>query len=213
MRLLAALAFALALPCGACDMVMQPAGMIPRWTSAWRDVATSADRERLRDWRKTFVDAVAAAKRSGHSPDIAKEGAVLDPDAALASAPLPDGMYRCRVIKLGAKTEGMLDFVSYPAFACRVRADRDLKRIEKLTGSQRYIGLVFPNDAMRQVFLGTLVLGDETRAMQYGEDPDRNIAGYVERIGAARWRLVMPRPQFESQLDVMELVPSEGARG
>jgi hypothetical protein len=57
------------------------------------------------------------------------------------------------------------------------------------------------------------VLGDERRAMQYGEDETRDVAGYVERIGPARWRLVMPQPHFESQLDVMELVPSsEGAR-
>jgi hypothetical protein len=66
---------------------------------------------------------------------------------------------------------------------------------------------------MRRVFLGTLVLGDETRAMQYREDPDRDVAGFIERIGDNRWRLIMPKPQFESQLDVMELVPSsEGVR-
>ena len=83
----------------------------------------------------------------------------------------------------------------------------------KLTGSQRQVGLIFPGDAMRQVFLGTLVLGDEARAMQYGRDPERDVAGFVERIGPNRWRLIMPRPHFESQIDVMELVPApSGAR-
>ena len=200
---------ALALACAGCDVVMQPAGMISNWTTAWRDVATPKDRERLRDWRKTFVDALAAARKSGHSAEIAKEGALLDPDAARGGRPLPNGMYRCRVIKVGAKTQGMLDYVSYPAFTCRVRPERDLQRLEKLSGSQRYVGLIFPNDAMRGVFLGSLVLGDEARAMEYAEDPDRDIAGFVERIGDNRWRLIMPRPQFESQIDVMELVPSE----
>jgi hypothetical protein len=61
---------------------------------------------------------------------------------------------------------------------------------------------------MRQIFLGTLVLGDETQALQYGQDETRDVAGYVERIGANRWRLLMPSPHFESQLDVMELVPA-----
>jgi hypothetical protein len=51
------------------------------------------------------------------------------------------------------------------------------------------------------------VLGDETRALQYGQDETRDVAGYVERIGPNRWRLIMPKPHFESQLDVMELVP------
>ena len=55
--------------------------------------------------------------------------------------------------------------------------------------------------------VGTLVLGDETRALQYGQDELRDVAGYVERIGPARWRLMMPKPHFESQMDVMELVP------
>jgi hypothetical protein len=116
-------------------------------------------------------------------------------------------MYRCRVIKLGAKAAGNLDYVSYPAFTCRVRADHQLQRLAKLSGSQRYVGIIFPNDAVREVFLGTLVLGDERRALQYGQDDTRDIAGYVERIGPNRWRLIMPQPHFESQIDVMELVP------
>jgi hypothetical protein len=211
MRVIPLVAFMLL--CAGCDVVMQPSGLIPRWTSAWREVATANDRERLRDWRKTFVDALAAARKAGHGEEIAKEGALLKPDAALGGATIAEGLYRCRVIKLGAKSEGMLDYVSYPAFTCRVRMQRNLVRLEKMTGSQRYVGLIFPNDAMRQVFLGTLVLGDETRAMQYSEDPDRDVAGFIERVGPDRWRLLMPKPQFESQLDVMELVPaSQGVR-
>ena len=34
-----------------------------------------------------------------------------------------------------------------------------------------------------------------------------DVAGYVERIGPNRWRLVMPAPAFESKLDVLELTP------
>jgi len=53
-----------------------------------------------------------------------------------------------------------------------------------------------------------MYLINEARAMQYGNDPDRDVAAFVERIGPARWRMVMPRPAFESTLDVMELVPA-----
>jgi hypothetical protein len=121
-------------------------------------------------------------------------------------------MYRCRVIKLGAKDQGNLDFVTYPPFTCRVHAQRTLQRLTKLSGSQRYVGLIFPGDAIRNVFLGTLVLGDETRALQYQQDQARDVAGYVERIGPNRWRLLMPQPHFESRLDVMELVPQGATR-
>jgi hypothetical protein len=57
------------------------------------------------------------------------------------------------------------------------------------------------------VFLGTEVFADENRALQYGQDELRDVVGYVERIGPNRWRLIMPQPHFESQFNVMELVP------
>jgi hypothetical protein len=90
-----------------------------------------------------------------------------------------------------------------------VKQERELQGFAKLTGSQRPIGLIFPGDAVRQVFLGTLVLGDESRAMQYGRDRERDVAGWVERIGPSRWRMLMPAPHFESWMDVMELVPAQ----
>jgi len=51
------------------------------------------------------------------------------------------------------------------------------------------------------------VLGDESRALRYGRDRERNLIGLVERIGPQRWRIAFPRPAFESLLDVIELVP------
>lgn len=193
-----------------CTVIEQPSGLIPRWTTAYKQAISENDRVRLRDWRKTFVSALDAARKAGHSADIEREGSLLDPDAAIAGPQIPNGMYRCRVIKLGAQNPGNLDYVTYAGFTCRVRAERQLQRLGKLSGSQRYVGLIFPGDAVRNVFLGTLVLGDERRALQYGQDQTRDVAGYVEKIGPRRWRLVMPEPHFESRLDVMELVP-EGA--
>jgi hypothetical protein len=195
----------------ACGTVRQSAGMVPQWSRDWRQVATVTDRKRLRDWRKAFVEGLDAARKTGHGADIAREGALLDPDAAQTGGAIPSGAYACRVIKLGAKSAGMLDYVNYPPFACRIDQERDLQGFAKLSGSQRPVGLIFPGDALRQVFLGTLVLGDEREARQYGQDETRDVAGFVERIGPSRWRLVMPRPAFESQIDVIDLVPV-GAR-
>ena len=211
MRVVSLLAFTLA--CTGCSVVRQPAGMIAVWTTNWRQAATQNDRDRLRDWRSAFTGALDAARKSGHGTEIDREGALLNPDAALANGSIPNGMYRCRVIKLGAKAAGNLDYVSYPGFTCQLRPTHQVQRLDKLSGSQRYAGVVFPSDAVREVFLGALVLGDENRALQYGQDETRDVAGYVERIGPNRWRLIMPKPHFESQLDVMELVPlSTGAR-
>jgi hypothetical protein len=205
MRPLALLGFALLTGCSLFD---QSTGMIPRRTTAFGEVITQNDRVRLREWRSAFATGLDAARKSGHAADIAREGALLDPDAALASPAIPNGRYRCRVIKLGAQPQALVDFAASPDFSCAIRAEDGLQRLSKLGGIQRYVGLIFPDDSVREVFLGTLVLGDESRALQYGQDEPRNVAGYVERIGTARWRLVMPSPHFESRIDVMELVPA-----
>ncbi|MES2903410.1 MAG: DUF4893 domain-containing protein [Pseudomonadota bacterium] len=191
-----------------CHILTGPRAIIASPGSEWRSVATGADRERLRDWRDAFVEALGKARAAGHGATIAAEGALLDPDAALGGPPIPNGDYRCRVIKLGAKQPGLLDYVAYPAFTCRIQADGRHRGFAKVSGSQRPVGMIFPGDPMREIFLGTLVLGDETRAMQYGRDPDRDLAAFVERIGPARWRMVLPRPAFESTLDVIELIPA-----
>ena len=198
----------LLLAVSACAMVQPPTAVVTQPRQDWRAVATESDRVRLRDWRKTFTSAIASARASGHSADIDREGVLLQPDSTLAGGPIPNGMYKCRAIKVGAKSSGMLGFVTYPHFSCRVQQDGRLQSFAKLSGSQRQVGLIFPSDGLRQVFLGTLMLGDEARAMHYGVDQERDVAGLVERIGPSRWRLVMPSPHFESQLDVMELIPA-----
>jgi hypothetical protein len=192
----------------ACATSPQAEAVIERPVRDWRAVATAHDRDRLRDWRDAFVEGLKEAQAAGHRAEIAREGVLLNPDAALGGGPIPNGTYRCRVIKLGSKSDGLLPFVSYPAFTCRIKQEKDLQGFAKLTGSQRQVGLIFPGDALRQVFLGTLLLGDEARSMQYGRDRDRDIAAFVERIGPARWRMIMPRPHYESDIDVLELVPS-----
>lgn len=172
----------------------------------WHQVVTSADRQRLRDWRTAFTHALDQARAAGNGADLTREGKLLEPDAALGEIPIPNSTYRCRTIKIGAKNSGMLNYVAYPAFRCRIEAGK-AQRFTKLTGSQRPAGLIYPADATRQVFLGTMVLGDEMQAYQYGRDEDRDLAAWVERIDERRWRMVFPYPHYESTLDVIELVP------
>lgn len=174
----------------------------------WRAVATNGDRQRLREWRTAFAAGLGAAKAAGAGTRIGAEGALLAPDAALPGPGLPNGDYACRTIKLGARNAGQPSFLVYPATTCRVLRGRTRQSLQKLSGSQRLVGRILPADALRSVFLGTLMVGDESRPMQYGSDPDRDLAGYVERIGTHRWRILLPRPAFQSTIDVMELVPA-----
>lgn len=197
-----------------CAMMAAPTGTISRADAiadgSWQSVATAADRARIRDWWPAWEQALASARNGGHGGDVAAEGALLEPLAALPNPHLPPGNYRCRTIKLGSQGGSTLSYVAYPYFQCRVEAEQDMFSLTKLTGSQRQTGLIFDDSERRKIFLGTLALGDEARAMDYGADADRNVAGLVERIGPMRWRIVFPRPAFESIVDVMELVPEAG---
>lgn len=185
-----------------------PAAAVPAATS-WRSIATDSDRERMRKWRTAWVKAVEQARSGGHGAEVSAEGLLLEPDVALKGVALPPGDYRCRVVKVGGKTDAMLDFVAYPFFDCRIGADGGTLAFVKLTGSQRPIGRLFPDSDRRLIFLGTLQLGDERGTLRYGHDRQRDMIGLVERIGERRWRLAFPYPAFESTLDVIELLPKE----
>lgn len=173
----------------------------------WRSVTTDQDRNRLRDWRKAWVEALPAA-RTADTGVIAREGALFEPDRAMANAMPPAGDYRCRTFKLGARRPDLRVFAERPWVRCRVAREGEMPVFAVLEGNQRPAGTLYAETDARVIFLGALELGDETTALAYGIDRKRDIAGYIERVAIGRWRLVLPYPAFESQLDVIEMVPA-----
>jgi hypothetical protein len=206
------LAVALGVTLGACKSVVPPvppsAADAPPETGTWRATATKQDQERIRGWYSSWQAALADARAKGFGADIDREAILLQPTAALPNPHLPAGDYRCRTIKLGTQGRSGLSYVAYGWFRCRIAPEQGLSSLTKITGSQRPVGLIFPDNLKRQIFLGTLELGDEKMAVNYGSDRMRDMAGLVERIGDNRWRLVLPAPAYESLLDVIELVPA-----
>lgn len=176
-------------------------------TPDWHDVITDPDHLRLRAWRKAMVDALTKARASGNGAKIDAEGKLLDPDSGLDGATLPVGFYRCRVIKLGAKTTGHDDYIAYPVHRCQVRASDDTTKLVELNGLQKPSGRLYQDGPSRVVFLGTMILGDEVKAIAYGRDADRDVVGIVQRVEPKRWRMLIPQPAWESMADVMELTP------
>ena len=175
----------------------------------WRGVISSTDRDRYQRRQAAWDLALQQARRQKGSGDLNSLGDLIRPDADRPGVTPPPGDYRCRTVKLGSQGgEDGLGYVVYGWFACRIEQTPQGLRFTKLTGSQRPVGLIFPDNLKRQIFLGTLVLGDEAMALSYGTDRMRDMAGLVERIGDNRWRLVLPAPAYESLLDVIELVPA-----
>lgn len=178
----------------------------------WRTVVTPGDRERLREWRDAFVGALGEARRAGFTNAIERHAALLDPDAGLHE-PIPPGRYRCRTVKLGTIKAGLVPYKLYPFHECAVARDGGVASFTALGGLQRPTGRIFNAGDGRQIFLGTLMLGDETRALNYGRDTERDMAGIVEKIGERTWRLVLPYPHFESRIDIVEIAPATGPTG
>lgn len=175
----------------------------------WRGIVTSADRDRYLRRDAAWSLALQQARRQTGSGDLQSLGDLIDPDIHRAPVAPPPGDYRCRTVKLGSQGgEQGLGYVVYGWFACRIEQTPRGLKFSKLTGSQRPAGLLFPENDRQMILLGSLALAEEPAANSYGQRPDRDLIAVLERIGDRRWRLVLPWPQAESNLDVIELVPA-----
>ena len=175
----------------------------------WRGVITATDRDRYQRRDAAWSLALQQARRQTGSGDLASLGDLTDPRAAFAPVVPPVGDYRCRTVKLGSQGgEEGLGYVVYGWFACRIEQTTRGLKFSKRPGSQRPSGLLFPETDRHMVFLGSVALAAEPPANTYGRRPDRDVVATLERIGDRRWRLVIPWPQNESNLDLIELVPA-----
>lgn len=192
-----------------------PPGLTPRVevgevqkSDTWKQVATAADEDRLNRLPQAWDSALSDVRRSTASAELRKEGVLLRPNAALARPAPSPGSYNCRLIKLGRTAPKARSYESFKPFFCYVEVEGDLLTIVKQTGSQRPAGRLWEDDdANRLIFLGSLALGSEDQPMGYGDDPKRDMAGVLQRVGPFKWRLVIPWPQGTSKLDVFELTP------
>jgi hypothetical protein len=180
----------------------------PTNADAWLAVASAADAERLRRLPAAWVEGVREARGGGYAGAIRNEGDLLRADAALARpAPTP-GSYNCRLVRLGKAGRRGAAFERFKPFFCYVEVEGDLLTIVKQTGSERPAGRLWEDDLpTRLIFLGSLALGNEEQPKAYGEDPRRDMAGVLERVGPMRWRLVIPFPRSGARLEVFELTP------
>jgi hypothetical protein len=211
----ASAALAMVLAIGACaPKAERPTVVMPRVevgpapaSDAWKQVATDADEDRLNRLSAAWESALADARRPAAN-EIRREGVLLRGDASLPRpAPTP-GSYNCRLIKIGKATPRSKPYESFKPFFCYVEVEDDLLTIVKQTGSQRPAGRLWvDDDPNRLIFLGSLALGSEDQPLAYGDNPKRDMAGVLQRIGPFKWRLVIPWPQSTSKLDVFELTP------
>ena len=188
---------------------VQPVPVLVQPTKAeeWQGIANPADRDRIANVSGAWAAGLSEARRN-FATALRDEGELLREDGGLVRpAPTP-GSYRCRLVTLGASGRGKPALERFKPFFCYVQTEGEVLTIVKQTGSQRPAGRLWDDDnSRRMVFLGSLALGNEEEVRAYGDDPQRDMAGILERIGPFRWRLVIPWPRDGSKLHVFELTP------
>jgi hypothetical protein len=167
----------------------------------WRSVASPRDAAAVDSLAARWTEALAAARSAGLSRRLAAEHSLLDPATRLARAAPAPGSYRCRSIRVGSPRWT----VSPPGF-CYVGVDGgQLSLATELRGLRLggYLWELKGND--RLVFLGAAVAPGSRTAAAYGDNPERDTGGLVERLGDFRYRLVLPEPAPGRGIIVVEL--------
>jgi hypothetical protein len=175
--------------------------------AGWQEQASAFDAQRLSRLDESRAKGLDEAARGAPAADLAAIHSVLDAQAVDASLSALEGTWRCRTIKLG----GITPDVVYGWFRCRVSLKGDAPFFEKLTGSQRTSGFLYPQGG-GFVYLGaSYVTGEKPHAYSgngaetgAGATPDDEI-GLLSLLGGGRARLELPYPLQESTFDVIEL--------
>ena len=165
-----------------------------------------ADRARLAEVDATFGRAVKQALMEGAPGDVSLLVEALRGAPALLD---PEGDWNCRILKLG----GQLALNIYADFRCRITATGSMVwQIEKLSGSQRFIGEIRLTGSELQ-YLGVGFVDGGPAVTYAGLPPDDQTAvwpgqthaqvGFFEQAGDDRARLILPSPLLESDLNIV----------
>ena len=174
--------------------------------AGWQDVASPADAGRLAQLPQIRADAWTAAERGGGRGDQRALARVMQAEGRTIPEGALIGNWRCRQIKLG----GVASYMVYDGwFNCSIRSARGGLVLQKTNGSQRFIGLLYPDNGA-WVYVGASSAKGEPwhrysgNAPSLGADvtPDDQV-GRLTGIGNNHLRLEIPAVQ-ESLLDVVE---------
>jgi hypothetical protein len=176
----------------------------------WQRSISLADHERLKGLSPAWAEATGDLNRAGLKRALSAEGKLLDPAAGLLfPAPSP-GNYLCRLVQLGRATGRQRPLTSSSPDFCYIGVDDQGRLwIDKQTGSRQLTGSLYEDKTTRRlIFLGTRKSSPRERAGPYGTSGGSDVVGVLERIGALRYRLTIPRPDERYKLELLEFTPA-----
>ncbi len=176
--------------------------------AGWQDQASAFDAGRLGKLSESRAKGLQEAAQGASQADLATIHAVLDAEPVHVEGAQLAGIWRCRTIKLG----GMTPDVIYSWFRCRIGARGGVLTFQKLTGSQRTNGTLYPDASGGYVYLGATSVANEPTHSYSGSGasagaaatPDDQI-GLLLATGSNSARIEFPYPVQESSFDVIEL--------
>jgi hypothetical protein len=176
----------------------------------WQRSISLADHERLKGLSSAWAEAIGDVNGAGLKRALSAEGKLLDPAAGLPFPVLSPGNYLCRLVQLGRATGRQRSLTSSNPDFCYVGVDEQGRLwIDKQTGSRQLTGSLYEDKAWRRmIFLGTRKWSRRERSGPYGAPGNNDVVGVLERIGALRYRLAIPRPDERYKLELLELTPA-----
>jgi hypothetical protein len=174
--------------------------------AGWREAASAADIARIDRFDQIRALAIDDARKGRGAGDWRVIAQVMEPEGHAIPSAVLLGNWRCRQIKLG----GMTSYVVYDHwFGCIIRPFRGGLLLQKTDGSQRLVGMLFPENGA-WVYVGASSVRSEpwhnhsgaSPALGAQVTPDDQI-GLLTGIGDNHLRLEIPAVQ-ESLLDVVE---------
>ncbi|HEX8308742.1 MAG TPA: DUF4893 domain-containing protein [Allosphingosinicella sp.] len=176
--------------------------MVLEEAERWRSVASERDSIALDGLPDRWRQALEAGRTAKLSRRIAAEGELLAPEARLAWAAPAPGSYRCRYVRPGGRK-----WVSSAPGFCYVGVEEGQLTLATELRGLRLGGYLWElKGGERLVFLGGTVPAGSRTPLAYGDSPERDAAGMVERIGEFRYRLTLPEPAPGAGLTVVEMV-------
>ncbi|MCF8469158.1 MAG: DUF4893 domain-containing protein [Parvibaculum sp.] len=180
----------------------------------WQAQATEHDRDRLTRYEdavtKGMMESQVAGEENGSYNELVS---VMEAETVEADAAALKGQWTCRTIKAGGPFTG---FVVYGWFRCEVVEKDGRLFFEKLSGSQRQSGYLYPRDLKSWVLLAAPNRDHSgpIRAYSGPKGPENKKVtdpqlidepGVVSLLADGRARAVFPWPELESTFNVLEM--------
>jgi hypothetical protein len=177
---------------------------------SWQEQISEADRKRLAGLWNAWTRALNQAANAGESARLAELGPLAVAEATVKAAFPTPGSYTCSNARIGHRESSRPTTVPVvdidAAQPCTITAKKGLFWLEQSGGPARLGGMLYP-DEDRMVFLGSKALRGEMGMRAYGSDVTRDQVGVLRALGEGHWRLELPWPHWQSNLELVEIRP------